>query len=239
MREAFKKGLAHGVPICLGYISVSFAFGIFAVNSGLSVWESLFLSLTNVTSAGQFAAVPIMVGGGMLSELAVTQLVINMRYALMSISLSQKLDASVRPAERFAIAFGVTDEVFAVGSSQKGTVTTPYMLGLILTPVAGWTLGTFLGAVAGDILPAVITGSLGLAIYGMFIAIVMPVAKQERSVALCVLLAVAFSCAFYYLPVLKAVPSGFVIIICAVAAAAIMALAAPVSVEEEEVTADA
>lgn len=234
MKQPFKQGLLHGLPICMGYFSVSFAFGIFAVSSGLAPYEALFISMTNLTSAGQFAAVPIIAGGGMLTELAVSQLVINLRYALMSISLSQKLDPSVRLKDRFLIAFGVTDEVFAVASSQPERVGRRYLYGLILTPFLGWSAGTLLGAVAGNILPQLITAALALAIYGMFIAIVIPVARQERSAALCVLLAAALSCGFYYLPVLNTVPGGFVIIICAVAAAAILALAAPIPAEEEE-----
>lgn len=233
MKLTFKTGLVHGFPICMGYFSVSFAFGIFAVSSGLAYYEALFLSMANLTSAGQFAAVPIIAGGGLLSELAISQLVINMRYALMSISLSQRLAPSVKLRERFLIAFGNTDEVFAVASSQSEKVNTPYMCGLILTPFLGWSSGTLLGAVAGDILPRIITAALSLAIYGMFIAIVMPVAKTEKPVALCVLLSAVLSSAFYYLPVLNRIPSGFVIIICSVAAAAVMALVAPISVNEE------
>ena len=226
--HAFQKGLIDGVPICLGYISVSFAFGIFAVEHGLSPLEAIIISMSCVTSAGQLAAVPIIAGGGSLIELAISQLVINMRYALMSISLSQKFDDSVRTPHRLAIAFVNTDEVFAVASGQFGKVSKWYMYGLELTPWAGWALGTALGALAGNILPAVVTASLGVAIYGMFIAIVVPVAKQERGVCLCVGIAVGLSCLFYYVPMLNQIPSGFVIIICAVVASAVMALAAPI-----------
>lgn len=233
-RESFQRGIIDGIPICLGYLSVSFAFGIFAVESGLSVFEALLLSMSCVTSACQLAAVPIIAGLGSMVELAVSQLVINMRYALMSISLSQKLDRDVTLANRFAIAFVNTDEVFAVASSQKGTVSKWYMFGLILTPWLGWSCGTLVGAVAGNILPAIVTSSLGVAIYGMFIAIVMPEAKKSRPTALCVGLAVVLSCLFYYLPGLKEIPSGFTIIVCAVAASAVMAVLAPIEQEVEE-----
>lgn len=235
-RESFHKGIIDGIPICLGYLSVSFAFGIFAVESGLTIAEALMISMTCVTSAGQLAAVPIIAGAGGFLELAVSQLVINMRYALMSISLSQKLDREVTLANRFAIAFVNTDEVFAVASSQKGTVSKWYMFGLTLTPWLGWSSGTLLGAVAGNVLPEIVIASLGLAIYGMFIAIVIPEAKKSRSTAICVVIAVVLSCAFYYVPVLSAIPSGFTIIVCAVAASAIMAVVAPV---EQEVEVDA
>jgi predicted branched-subunit amino acid permease len=235
-KNSFLQGLYGGIPICLGYVSVAFAFGIFAVDSGLSVAEALLISMSCVTSAGQLAAVPIIAGGGGLIELAVSQLVINLRYSLMSISLSQKFDGTVKFLDRFAIAFVNTDEVFAVASSQKGSVSKAFMYGLMATPWLGWACGTLLGAVAGNILPAIVTSALGVAIYGMFIAIVVPEAKKSRSTALCVAIAVALSFLFYYVPGLNSIPSGFTVILCAVTASLIMALAAPIS---EEVDADA
>ena len=233
-KNAFVKGLVDGIPICLGYISVSFAFGIFAVENGLSPLEALLISMSCVTSAGQLAAVPIIAGMGGLVELAISQLVINMRYALMSISLSQKFDPNVTTADRFAIAFVNTDEVFAVASGQQGKVSKWYMYGLMLMPWAGWASGTIIGALAGNVLPAVVTSSLGVAIYGMFIAIVVPEMKNSKAVAACVAIAVALSCLCYFAPVLNRIPSGFVIIICACAASAIMAALAPIEKETEE-----
>ncbi len=234
MGYTFHKGLIDGLPICIGYVAVGFAFGIFAVTSGLPIYQALLISMTNVTSAGQLAAVPIMTAGGMLSELAITQFVINLRYALMSISLSQKLDGTVRLLDRFIISFVNTDEVFAVASAQREQVGRHYLYGLILTPYLGWSGGTLLGAIAGDILPAIVTSALGIAIYGMFIAIVVPAARASRATLGCVLLAAAFSCAFQYIPLLGNVPSGFVVIICALLAAGIMALAAPIPVADKE-----
>ncbi len=230
----FTKGIVDGMPICLGYLSVAFAFGIFAVESGLSVFETLLISMTNVTSAGQLAAVPIMVSGGTLLELAVSQIVINLRYALMSVSLSQKLGESIRLPDRFLISFVNTDEVFAVASEKDGTVGRKYMYGLILMPYLGWSIGTLVGAAAGQILPPAAVSALGIAIYGMFVAIVVPVMKVNRRCLVCVLFAVALSCAFKYLPYLNAVPSGFAVIICAVVASALFAALAPVNVEEAE-----
>ena len=233
-KNAFLKGLVDGIPICLGYVSVSFAFGIFAVASGLSPLEALLISMSCVTSAGQLAAVPIIAGLGGFAELAVSQLVINMRYALMSISLSQKFDRDVTLADRFAIAFVNTDEVFAVASGQYGKVSKWYMYGLMLTPWLGWSTGTIVGALAGNILPEIVTNSLGVAIYGMFIAIVVPEMKKSSAVAACVAIAVALSCLFAVVPLLQMIPGGFVIIICACVASAIMAALAPIETEEEE-----
>lgn len=232
-KSAFRKGILNGIPICLGYLSVSFAFGIFTVENGLSPAEAVMISMSCVTSAGQLAAVPIIAGYGSLWELAISQLVINMRYALMSISLSQKLDSKVTLPDRFAIAFVNTDEVFAVASGQQGRLSKWYLFGLELLPWLGWICGTALGALAGNILPAVVTDSLGVAIYGMFIAIVVPEAKKSRPVALCVLIAVVLSCLFRYMPALSSIPSGFTIILCAVAASAVMAAAAPIPEVDE------
>lgn len=232
-QNSFLLGAHDGMPICLGYLSVAFAFGIFSIGNGLSAWEAVLISMTNVTSAGQLAAVPIIASGGSLIELALTQLVINIRYSLMSVSLSQKLDKSVRLIDRFLISFVNTDEVFAVAISKSTALGRNYLYGLTLMPYLGWSIGTLIGAVAGSILPDMLVSALGIAIYGMFIAIVVPPAKKSMPTALCVLTAIAFSCAFKYVPLLSKVPSGFSIIICAVAASVIFAVAAPVNTDEE------
>ena len=223
-----KKGLKDGIPICLGYFSVAFAFGIFCVNSGLSPLQATLISMANVTSAGQLAAIPIMTNAGTLVELALAQLVINLRYALMSISISQKLDQTMTTPHRLIISFMNTDEIFAVASGHGSQVGTQYMYGLILTPFIGWSSGTFVGAVAGNILPAAMSDALGIAIYGMFIAIIIPVAKKNIVVMKVILTAVLLSCLFAFVPWLQVVSSGFVIIICAVVAASIFAIIAPV-----------
>ena len=234
MREfnSFRMGLRDGFPICLGYLSVSFAFGIFATGQGLSIIEAVFISMFNLTSAGQLAAVPIIAAGGSFLELAMSQLVINLRYALMSVSLSQRMGGSVRFIDRLAVSFANTDEVFAVASSKPASVGRRYLYGLTLTPFFGWTLGTLLGAVAGEILPGILVSALGIAIYGMFVAIVVPAARVHRGILLCSLTAAAMSALFYYTPVLREVNSGFVIIIVAVAASLIFAVAAPVDDDE-------
>ena len=232
--NSFKKGLKDGLPICIGYFSVAFAFGIFAIENGLTIFQAVIISLLNLTSAGQLAAVPIIAGGGTFLELALSQLVINSRYSLMSVSLSQKLSKNVKLPQKLLIAYGNTDEIFAVSVSNKGEVGTKYMMGIMLLHIIGWTSGTLLGGIAGNVLPAMITAALGVAIYGMFVAIVMPVAKKEKMTALCVLLSIAISCAFRYIPLLKAVPSGFTVIICAVVASALFAFIAPIKTEEKE-----
>lgn len=232
-KSSFIKGIIDGMPICLGYLSVAFAFGIFATDSGLGVLETLFISMTNVTSAGQLAAVPIITAGGSLAELALCQIIINIRYALMSASLSQKLDKSIRLLDRFLIAFVNTDEVFAVASGKNHDVKRNYMYGLIIAPYLGWSVGTLIGSLAGNILPAGVVSALGIAIYGMFVAIVVPEMKENIKTALAVILSIALSCAFEFLPFLQKVPAGFVVIICAVTASLLFAFICPIDVKEE------
>lgn len=226
----FKKGLYHGVPIALGYLSVSFGFGIMSVRLGLGVLETVIISITNLTSAGQAAGVGIIAAGGTLLEMAMTQLVINLRYALMALSLSQKLGDKFTTPHRLAVSFGITDEIFAVSSVQSEKLQPAYMYGLILISALGWTLGTALGAAAGSILPEVITDAMGLVLYGMFLAIIIPPARENRAVLAAVLIAAGISVLFYY--VFTAVSSGFAIIISSVAAAAVCALLFPLRDEE-------
>ena len=221
MSKVFRQGFRHGIPIGLGYLSVSFAFGMKAVGDGLTVLQAVLISMTNLTSAGQIAALPLMTGGAGLAEMALTQLTINLRYALMSLSLSRKLDGSMGTLQRMIFSFANTDEIFAVASSQPGKVGKHYLYGLMLTPWIGWSLGTVLGAAAGTLLPVFVRTALGIAIYGMFLAIILPPARKSSAVRFVVLVAVALSLCFHYIPGLNTVSSGFVIIICGVAAAAL------------------
>ena len=230
----FRMGMRDGLPICLGYLSVSFAFGIMATGSGLSVLEAVMISLFNLTSAGQLAALPIIAGTGSFIELALTQLVINLRYSLMSVSLSQRMSDSVRLGDRFAVSFANTDEIFAVAVSKELPVGRKYLYGLMILPMLGWSLGTLLGAIAGNILAEIFVNALGIAIYAMFIAIVVPAVKREMSTAICAAVAVALSLAFYFIEPLSRIPSGFVIIICAVLASLILAFACPIQDGEED-----
>ena len=228
MNNAFLRGIRHGIPIALGYLSVSFTFGMKAVGDGMTPLQALLISATNLTSAGQFAGLPLMTGGASLIEMALTQLVINLRYALMSLSLGQRLDGTMNTLSRLLFSFANTDEIFAVASSQPEKVGRKYLFGLILTPYFGWTVGTLLGAVAGTLLPEFFRSALGIAIYGMFLAIILPPAKREKPVRLVVLLAVALSRCLRYVPLFSGISSGFAVILCAVIASAVGALLHPV-----------
>lgn len=216
MRNPFTRGMVHGIPIALGYLSVSFGFGIMAVQAGLPTLATVAVSVTNLTSAGQVAGVSIIAAGGTLLEMLLTQLVINLRYALMGFSLSQKLDGSFTTVRRLVISFGITDEVYGVAISQPGTLTASYMLGLMVPPILGWSAGTAMGALAGQLLPQAVTAAMGLVLYGMFLAIILPVSRKDKHVLFAVLLAAACSCAFYY--ALPELSQGFAVIISALIA---------------------
>ena len=184
--------------------------------------------MLNLTSAGQIAAVPIIAGGGALFELALTQLVINARYALMSVSLSQRLGPSVSLKDRFLIAFVNTDEIFAVACGKNSLLGKKYLFSLALYPYVGWSVGTLFGALLGGILPDFLSTAFSVALYAMFIAILMPVAKISRPTTLCILSAILLSCAFKFVPALSVVHSGMVIVIIAAVLSTVFALIAPV-----------
>ncbi len=218
----FKKGLKDGIPIGLGYLSVSIGIGIAAVNSGLNVLTAVLISMTNLTSAGQAAGISLIAAGGTLVEMALVQLVINLRYALMGISLSQRLDGSFTTSQRLILGTFITDENFAVASAQN-PLNTRYMYGLVIVPYLGWAAGTLIGASAGTVLPASVTTALGLALYGMFVAIVIPAAKRSKGVIFSVVIAAVISTILRVVPFFSWISYGFSVIIASVAAAVIAA----------------
>lgn len=229
-----RAGLIDGLPIAMGYFAVSFSFGIAAVAAGIAPFEALLISMTNLTSAGQFAGIGIIAAGGSYFEMALSQLVINMRYALMSIALSQKLDKTFTRLHTLILGHAVTDEIFAVAVSRPKTIRPIYFAGLAALPYIGWALGTAAGAFFGALLPETLRAALSVSIYGMFIAIIIPAAKKERSVLIVTLIAIAISCCIYYIPLFDSITSGFSVIICAVAASAAGALIFPVKEESEK-----
>jgi predicted branched-subunit amino acid permease len=233
-KESFKQGLHDGIPIGLGYFVVSFAFGMMASAGGLSVWQAVLISLTNVTSAGQFAGLEIILAGGSYWEMALTQLIINLRYSLMSFSLSQKLRRDVPWTHRYVVAFGVTDEIFGISASRPGKVHPCYNYGAMCVAIPGWTLGTLAGAVSANLLPDFMISALSVAIYGMFLAIIIPPAKQNRAVLYVVAAAMGISTLFAVVPGLKEISSGFMIIITTLLVAGVAAVLCPVEQEENE-----
>lgn len=223
--QRYFRGLRDGIPIGLGYLSVSFGFGISAVGEGLRVLEVLLISMTNLTSAGQVAGVTVIVAAGTLFEMFLTQLVINSRYALMGVTLTQRLDGRCTTPHRLLISSGLTDEIFAFLMSRTEPITPAYFYGLVTLPYIGWSGGTLLGALAGHLLPERLRLAMGIILYAMFLAILLPPAMRSRKVLCVVLLAAAFRCATEYLPGLSSLPSGFAVILSALVAALILSVA--------------
>ena len=230
--QEYRAGVSRGLPVGMGYFSVSFGFGAMAVSQGVSAWYATLISLTNLTSAGQFAGLTVIVAAATLWEMILTQLIINSRYALMSLALSQRMGEKIGFLPRLVIAFFNTDEIFALAMANPEPLTVPFLLGLGGLPFVGWTGGTLLGALAGSVLPGAIRTALGVMLYGMFIAIVVPPARKERNVLAAVALALLCSCLFTWVPGLKDVTAGLSIVICTVAAAAVSAWLFPVKEEE-------
>lgn len=233
MGKEYTAGLRDGLAIGVGYFSVSFTFGLLAVNGGLSALTAGLISLTNLTSAGQFAGLTVILAHGTLFELALTQLVINLRYALMSLSLSQRLGPTFTTRRRMMVAFANTDEIFAVAMGRTQPLTPAYMYGLASLPILGWTAGTLTGALASGILSAPVRSALGVALYSMFIAIIVPPMRQLKSVRYVVAAAVLVSCALAWSPLCRVVSGGFAIIISTLAAAGAGAFLFPLHIQDD------
>ena len=228
----FKRGLRDAFPIFLGYLAVSFTFGIAAKNSGLSPFEATLMSLVNVTSAGQFASLGIIAASASYFEMAITQLIINLRYCLMSSTLSQKVSPKLSVFHRAAISFGVTDEIFALAAGVHGDLSPFYNYGMMASAIPGWCLGTLFGVILGAVLPARIVSALSVALYGMFIAIIIPPARKNKIILAIVALSMTASLVFEIVPILSSISSGFRIIIITVVFAALAAILFPVKDEE-------
>ena len=230
--KTFIRGVRGGIPIGMGYLPVSFSFGIMAVSCGLEWWQALLISMTTLTSAGQLAALGVMVHPGQYIEMLISQLTINLRYSFMSMSLSQKTAPEFRGVKRWLLGFFMTDEIFAVASAEH-QVSTKFFMGLAVMPYIGWAAGTLFGSVLGNVLPPLVMNALCLAIYGMFLAIIAPVARRSASVLSVVGVAITLHVAFYYIPGLNTISSGLSISICAIAAALFGAMVFPVEDREE------
>jgi predicted branched-subunit amino acid permease len=221
-------GLKKSIPIALGYFAVSFSFGVMCKNEGISPLLSTIISATNVTSSGQYAGVKLISACASYLEIFLTVLLINLRYALMSLSLNQKLDSSIPTAHRLLFGFGITDEVYAVAISENKKITTKYMFGLITLPILFWTLGTLIGVLSSSIMPEKLLNALGISLYAMFIAIIIPDARRSYKVLFVILLSAAISCLFYYVPYINKIGLGFKIIISTIISSTIGALIFPI-----------
>lgn len=216
--KQFINGAKLSIPIALGYIPVSFSFGMLAVAAGIPPWAAIIISMTNLTSAGQFAGINIIAASGGMWEMGITTLVINLRYMLMSLALSQKIE-KMPLAKRLIAAFGITDEIFAVASTSNSKITFSFMAGLISLPYIGWAGGTVLGAYVNKLLPQKLADAMGITLYAMFIAIIVPAARKNKGVLFVLITAVAISSVIYF--AFPFISSGWSVIIAAIAASAV------------------
>ncbi len=231
--KEFKSGMRDGVPIALGYFAVSFSLGIQAKQIGVSAFAATMMSLTNLTSAGEAAALTLIAAHASYLEMAVSQLVINIRYMLMSCALSQKIDPKMPFFHRFFVAFGVTDEIFGISIGVPGRLDAFYSYGAMSLAIPGWTIGTCLGVVMGNILPELIVNALSIALYGMFVAIFIPPAKEDKHVALAVAAAMIGSLAFTVMPYVKEISAGTRIIVLTVVISLVAAILFPKDLPED------
>ena len=231
----FKRGFIDGLPIGLAYLAVSFSFGIYAVQHGLPYWLATILSASNITSAGQFAGVTMMAELAAIVEIFFTVLVINARYFLMSLSLSQQLDEKTPIWKRLIMAYFITDEIFAVASMSRKNLNFKYFMGLSVLPLLGWTFGTLLGGLINNALPETLQNALAIALYCMFIALIIPPARKSKGIVVCIAISIVITCIFYYVPYLKDyISSGIRVIIASIISAAITAWLFPIKVDEDE-----
>lgn len=210
-KKWFLLGLKHGIPIGLGYFAVAFTLGITAKNIGLTPLQAAATSFLMHASAGEFAAFKVMAAGAGYVEMALQELIINLRYLLMSCALTQKVSEKTKPAHRFLISYFITDEIFGISSTVDGDLNPFYNYGAACVASPGWVLGTFLGALVGSILPASVASAMGIALYGMFIAIIIPPARKNRVIAVIVIVSMLASTVFFGLNKLVQKSFGFTV----------------------------
>ena len=228
----YKNGLRDGIPIALGYFAVAFTLGIVAKNAGLTAFQALLAAGLTNASAGGYAGFSLIAENASYLEVAITELIVNARYLLMSFALSQKLSSSTSTLHRALIAFDVTDEVFGIAVSVKGTLNPYYNYGAMTVAIPGWALGAFFGVIMGNVLPASIVSALSVGLYGMFLAIIIPPARKNKIVAALVVVSMVLSFAFSKLPILSGISSGMRVIILTVTISLIAAILFPIKEEK-------
>ena len=232
--ELFRKGVKDGIPIFLGYFAVSFTLGIAARNAGFTAMQSAITSLLVNASAGEFAGFTLIAAGAGYLELAIMMLVANARYLLMSCALSQKLPPETSLLHRMLIGFDLTDEIFGVSIAVDGWLSPYYVYGVIAAALPGWSVGTYLGVMMGNLLPANVVSALSVGLYGMFLAIIIPPARKSKIIAGVVSVSMALSYAVTKISWLENLSSGTKIIILTVVISLAAALIFPVKEEEYE-----
>ena len=227
-RKWFKKGILGGIPIGLGYFAVAFAVGITAHDIGMTALQAFIMSAGMMASAGEYAALELLGGGAGIFEIIMTCLIVNLRYFLMSCALTQKLKPGEKKVHRFGLAYCITDEIFALSSLVEGRLNPFYTYGIDSVSVAGWSIGTVVGLTAGNILPPWAVNALSVALFGMFLAVIIPPARKDRFIALLIAVSMLCSLIFTKAPVLSHISSGFRIIILTILIAGIAAIVRPV-----------
>ncbi len=230
-RQWFLKGMRAGVPICLGYFAVAIALGISARAAGIGSLSAALTSLLINASAGEYVGFALIAAGASYVEVALMEAVANARYLLMSAALSQKLDEKTRLWERLLLGFTVTDEIFGVSISVMGKLSPYFTYGAFVVATAGWTGGTFVGAVLGNVLPARVLSALAVGLYGMFISVFVPAARKNKIVACLVCIGFAASYACERLPFVRDISSGIRIILLTVVISLVAAIFFPVKEE--------
>lgn len=232
-RQWYVRGLKAGIPICMGYFAVSLALGITARSAGLAPWQAGLTSLLVNASAGEYVGFALIALNASYIEVILMEAVANARYLLMSAAMSQKLDGSTRWWERLLLGFAVTDEVFGVSMSLPGKLSPYFSLGAFSMATVGWTAGTYVGAVLGNVLPLRLLSALAVGLYGMFIFVYVPEAKKNKVVAVVVAVCFAASYAFEKLPYVREISSGIRTIILTVAISLVAALLFPLKEEQD------
>ncbi len=230
--QAYLKGTREGIPVALGYFFVSITIGIAARKANMSPFQATLMSLTNLTSAGEFASFALIASLAPYFEMFLSQAVINLRYCLMSCAISQKVDPDLPVISRLIMSFGITDEIFGLAISQKGRLDPWYMYGVMSVAIPGWTLGTLLGILSTDILPLSLLNAMSMALYGMFIAVFMPEARDNHILFPIIAISMISSLIFSALPVFDFISSGMKIIILTLIISFVAALLFPVDEEE-------
>ncbi len=233
-RSAFLSGMKDGVPIALGYFAVSFSLGIAMKQIDMTAFQGFLLSLTNLASAGEYADLQVMAAAGSYVEIAIATLIANARYMLMSTALSQKISEDIHPIHRLFLGYGITDEIFAINIAYPGKLNPFYTYGAYAVSVPGWAVGTAIGIMAGNILPSNIVSALSVALFGMFLAIIIPPSKKDRAVAVCVIVSFFLSYICTVIPVICEISDSMKTIILTIIIASIASIVKP-HVEEGEV----
>lgn len=233
-KDAFRKGIRDGMPIGIGYAAVAFSLGIAMRNAGMNAVQGFLISMLNMASAGEYAGVQVIAADAPYFEMILVTLIANARYMLMSTALSQRFHEKTAFVHRLFVGYSITDELFGIAVSQKGYLNPYYYYGAMLVAIPGWSLGTAFGIIAGNILPARIVSALSVALYGMFLAIIIPPARKDRIVAAVVILGFFLSWAAQYIPYVSTLNAGMKTIVLTLLIASAAACFFPHSEEADD-----